>query len=84
METAMAQLAIYLDEETAKALDAAALRDGTSRSDWVRRAIRDRLEQRLPESFFSVIGAWEDDRSPAEILADLRIDGPARPRPALD
>jgi len=84
MENPMAQLAIYLDDATAKALNAAALRDGTSRSNWVCRAIRDRLDHRLPESFFSVIGAWEDDRSPAEILDEIRLGTSDQPRPALD
>jgi hypothetical protein len=30
------------------------------------------LKDRLPESFFEVLGTWEDDREPEQILRDLR------------
>jgi predicted transcriptional regulator len=74
----MAQLALYLDDETVRSLDAHARKDGVSRSAWVREAIHTRLRNRLPESFFEVLGTWEDDRSPEEILADVR-QGPVDP-----
>jgi len=68
----MAQLAIYLDEDTAKLLTKAARKDRVSRSAWVRGAIRLQLENRLPSSFFAVIGSWEDQRDPEEILVSIR------------
>lgn len=68
----MAQLALYIDDETVQQLDAQAREAGVSRSAWVREAIQARLKNRLPESFFEILGTWEDDRSPEEILADVR------------
>ena len=79
----MPQLAIYLDEETAKELDEAAERDGKSRSEWVREAIKQKLSDRLPDSFFAVLGTWEDERSTEEILADLRSGPEQREREPL-
>jgi len=68
----MAQLAIYLDDGTVELLDHAAKRDGLSRSAWVKQAIRVALRNRLPESFFEVLGTWDDTRSPEQILEDMR------------
>jgi predicted DNA-binding protein len=75
------QLAIYLDEETAHQLDEAAERAGESRSAWVRAAILARLHEHFPESFFAVLGTWEDSRAPEQILRELRAgaDQPERP-----
>ena len=38
------------------------------------RRFRELLEghEPLPQSFFQVLGSWEDDRDPDEILADIR------------
>ncbi len=80
----MSQLAIYLDEETAALLDKAAQKEGVSRSAWVRRAIQSSLTNALPESFFEVLGSWEDDRSPDEIIREIRNGSPDVPRAALD
>ncbi len=71
----MAQLALYVDDETLRKLDERVRVEGGSRSAWVREAILARLTNRLPESFFDTIGAWEDERSPDEILADIRSGG---------
>jgi hypothetical protein len=68
----MSQLAIYLDEKTARLLAKAARRDRLSRSAWVKKAVEAQLANRLPESFFQVLGTWDDGRSPEEILADIR------------
>lgn len=80
---AMPQLAIYLDEETTKQLTEASEREGISRSAWVKRAVQSRLKNRLPDSFFKVLGTWEDDREPEQILRDLRTEGPQRERETL-
>jgi predicted transcriptional regulator len=79
----MPQLAIYLDDDTAKRLTEASEREGVSRSAWVRQAVEARLQSRLPDSFFDVLGTWEDDRDPEEILRDIRAEGPERVREAL-
>jgi hypothetical protein len=68
----MAQIAIYLDDETAHSVERAARRDGVSRSAWIRKAVKSQLAGQLPESFFAVLGTWEDSRSPEQILADTR------------
>lgn len=80
----MPQLAIYLDDETSKLLDEASEREGVSRSAWVRRAVQARLKDRLPDSFFAVLGTWEDDRDPEEILRDIRQGTSQRNREPLD
>lgn len=80
----MAQLAIYLDDETARLLDEAARKEGVSRSALARKAIRTHLHRRLPESFFAVLGTWEDDREPEEILRDIRSGPGQREREPLD
>ena len=80
----MSQLAIYLDEETAALLDKAAQKEGLSRSAWARRAILSSLSHQLPDSFFDVLGKWEDDRSPDEIIREIRSGFREVPRTALD
>jgi predicted transcriptional regulator len=79
----MPQLAIYLDDETARQLEEASEREGLSRSAWVKRAVQAHLNNRLPDSFFEVLGTWEDDREPAEILRDIRSEVPQKERTAL-
>jgi len=53
---------------------AAARRERVSRSAWIRGAVEARLAGRLPDSFFEVLGAWEDTRSPEQIVRDIRRD----------
>jgi predicted DNA-binding protein len=79
----MTEIAIELDDETARRLRQASKKDGLSLSAWVRQAIELRLKDRLPDSFFAVLGTWEDDRSTAEILRDIREEGPQNQRTAL-
>ncbi|MBI2838063.1 MAG: ribbon-helix-helix protein, CopG family [Acidobacteria bacterium] len=76
----MPQLAIYLDSDTARKLDKVAKRDKLSRSAWVRKAVETQLRNRLPESFFRVLGTWEDGRDPAEILREIRAGQKDRER----
>jgi hypothetical protein len=80
----MAQLAIYLDKETARLLAEAARRDGVSRSALARRAIRSHLHRRLPDSFFEALGGWEDGRSAEEILLSLRTGPDQKERTSLE
>jgi hypothetical protein len=69
----MPEIAIELDDETAKKVNEASGKEGISPSAWVKRAIQIRLENKLPDSFFAVLGTWEDDRSTEEIFRDIRI-----------
>ena len=78
----MPQIAIYLDKETAEILDTAAEREGKSKSAFVRDAIKVRAQMEtasgyLPQWWFDNLGGWEDDRSPEEIMRDIR-SGPAQ------
>ena len=83
----MPQLAIQLDEETAAALDEAAERDAVSPSDWARQAVVIQLQpqpgNRLPQSFFDVLGTWEDDCEPEQILRRIREGAGMSPRGPL-
>jgi predicted DNA-binding protein len=79
----MTEIAIELDDETAERLRQASKKDGISPSAWVKQAIRIRLEDKLPDSFFAVLGTWEDSRSTEEILRDLRTEAPQAKRAAL-
>lgn len=79
----MPQLAIYLDEQTARLLDRAARREKISRSAWVRNAVRSQVADRLPEAFFAVLGSWEDGRSSQEILRGIRSGARQRRRERL-
>jgi hypothetical protein len=74
----MTQLAIYLDSETARLLNEAARIEGVSRSAMARKAIQNHLHRRLPQSFFDVLGTWDDSRSPEELLEAIR-SGPHQP-----
>jgi hypothetical protein len=38
----------------------------------------------LPDSFFAVLGTWEDERDPEEILRDIRQEVPQKKREPLD
>jgi predicted transcriptional regulator len=79
----MTEIAIELDDETAKRLSEASEKDGISPSAWVKRAIRTQLAEKLPDSFFAVLGTWEDHRSAEEILRDIREEAPQAQRTAL-
>lgn len=71
-EDNMPQLAIYLDEKTAKKLDEVVQASGKSRSKWVADLIKSRLEDDWPEGFFDLAGAWEGSESPEEIMTSIR------------
>jgi hypothetical protein len=68
----MAQLALYVEDQLLKRLDRAAKEAGVSRSRFVAGVLAERLDERLPATFFEVLGSWEDDRSPAKIVRDIR------------
>ncbi|MBF0493430.1 MAG: hypothetical protein HQM15_11710 [Deltaproteobacteria bacterium] len=68
----MSQIAIYLEENIQKQLDRAVKLEGKSRSAWVKEAIVEKINSGLPDSWFKLWGTWEDNRSPEEILKDIR------------
>lgn len=68
----MAQLALYVEDDLMRRLDRAVKLAGVSRSRFVADALRQQLNDQLPESFFEVLGTWQDSRTPARILKDIR------------
>jgi hypothetical protein len=76
----MSEIAIHLDEGTTRRLEEESRREGISPAVWVEKTVRAHFEERLPDSFFAVLGTWEDDREPEEILRDIRADTPQRER----
>lgn len=83
-EETVSQIAIYLDDQTAKLVAKAAKREKLSRSAWIKKAVAAQLSNKLPESFFAVLGSWEDERSPEDIVADIRRDPTQLERPTLE
>ena len=81
----MAQLTLYLDDVTSRALDKAAKRAGKSRSAWAREALQATLPSPTwPEEWLASIGSWSDGRTSEEILADIDTLAPAEPVIAFD
>jgi predicted transcriptional regulator len=68
----MAQLAIYLEDQLAKRLDKAVKASGQSKSRWVAKAIERSLQDHWPDGFFDLAGKWQDDKSPEEIIKEIR------------
>ncbi len=79
----MTRVVIELDDQTAARLSDLAGREGISLAEWARRTLERRSSSPLPESFFQVLGTWEDSRSTEEILADIRRDPAEQTRPPL-
>lgn len=82
----MAQVTIYIDDETAREIDEAATSRGLSRSAWFAEAAKHELRgtRRLPKEWFDSLGGWVDDRTTEEILADIDAYGPDRELPSFD
>lgn len=68
----MPQVAIYIDEALSKKLDQVTRASGKSKSKWVADVISEKLENEWPQDFFALAGTWEDDRSPEQIMGDIR------------
>ncbi len=56
----MAQMSIYIDEETLENVRRAAEREGKSVSEWVRSRLNRSLEEEWPEGYFEVFGVLEE------------------------
>lgn len=79
----MAQLAIYVDDQTVRAIKKHSKQAGLSRSEWVSSLIHKEVSQEIPEKFFQILGTWEDDRSPQKILKDIRKHSSQKKRTSL-
>lgn len=56
----MAQITLYLDDETAARLRDMAKSAGVSLSQWVSDLIRQRIDAQWPDSVRELIGTWDD------------------------
>lgn len=76
----MAQVTIYLDEETEERMKRAAEEAGISRSRWVADAIREKTSITWPESVRRLVGVWGEDFPEVEdIRGGLGEDVPRQP-----
>jgi len=53
----MAQLTVYIDDETRKKIEVAAKRENTSVSQWVKERLSSALETEWPNGYFDLLGA---------------------------
>lgn len=74
----MAQVTIYLDEDTEERMDRSAKEAGLSRSRWVANLIRKQTASEWPESFRRLAGSWKDFPEVEEIREGLGDDVPRK------
>lgn len=83
----MSQVAIYIDNQTAKALNKVSRRAGLSRSEWVSSLIRKELGRKIPDELFQTLGTWEksegEPRTSEEIFRKIREGTEQRARKPL-
>jgi hypothetical protein len=72
----MAQITIYMDEETLTQLKAATKAAGQSQSQWIAEAVRLRMRKEWPAAIRALAGAWPDFPSAEEIRALQGTDAP--------
>jgi len=72
----MAQITIYLDDDTTALFKAAVKAAGVSQSQWVAEAVRRRVRGEWPSTVAALAGAWPDFPTAEEIrkkhTADVR------------
>ena len=56
----MAQITIYLQDDLADAVRAAAKARQTSQSNWIAERIEKALQQEWPPEIYDLIGAWKE------------------------
>lgn len=75
----MAQLTLYIDEETEVGLKQAAAAAGKSQSRWVTELIRERIADEWPEAVRQLLGSWSDFPTAEEIREGTPPDLPREP-----
>ena len=75
----MAQVTLYLDEETAASLKKAARAAGMSQSRWVAGLVRQKTAREWPESVVRLAGAWADLETAQKLRKGLGKDVPREP-----
>lgn len=72
----MAQLTLYLDQETVGKMRQAAKSEGLSQSQWVARLIRAQLESEWPQAVRELAGTWTEFPEIEELRRSLGNDVP--------
>jgi hypothetical protein len=72
----VAQITIYLDEETMTAVRAGSRAAKVSRSQWIAEAVRVRAGKEWPASVRALAGAWPDFPSAEQIRRRRPSDNP--------
>ena len=72
----MAQLTLYLDDETEARLKETANSAGMSLSRWVANLIREKIASQWPASVIELAGAWADLPTAEELRRDVPEDLP--------
>ncbi|MCL4819167.1 MAG: ribbon-helix-helix protein, CopG family [Vicinamibacteria bacterium] len=68
----MAQVTLYLDDQTAERMKKAARAAGLSRSQWLARLVRQEVDDQWPAAVREMAGAWPD----FPLAEELRTDQP--------
>lgn len=72
----MAQVTIYMDDETIARMRDAATQAGVSMSAWLARLVQERTRRTWPADVAALAGAWDDFPSLEVIRADTAADVP--------
>jgi hypothetical protein len=75
----MAQLTLYLDEDTEIKVKRAAKAAGLSVSRWVANLIRERTADQWPDSVREMMGSWPDAPTADDLRENLPADIPREP-----
>jgi hypothetical protein len=72
----MAQLTIYMDDESIRRIEDAAVRENSSVSGWVKKRLLQSLEDHWPSGYFELLGTLgqEDLQRPPQ--PDFSLDAP--------
>ena len=70
----MAQLTIQLDDELADRIHAATVAAGTTPSEWIADALRQRIQADWPQFVRDLAGAWPDFPTAEEIRSQTGSD----------
>jgi Family of unknown function (DUF6364) len=75
----MAQLTLYLDEDTEIKAKKAAKSAGLSMSRWIANLIRERTADQWPDSVREMMGSWPDVPTADDLRENLPPDVPREP-----
>jgi len=70
----MAQVTLYMDEETLARMKAAAHAAGVSMSSWLVGLVKERTRSEWPAEVVALAGAWPDAPDPEALRAPLAAD----------